>query len=99
MNLDIINTHRREIANTYPMFALIKRCERSEMRAGIKQFWIHWIFAHDFYWVGGWKIAYDRLPRFSQIGRSQNRGTLIAHAITIGGNVRHVRIQLRRLDA
>ena len=69
------------------------------MRASIKQFWIHWIFAHNFDRIGRWKIAFDRLPRFSQIGRSQNRGTIITRAITVGGDVRHIRIQLRRLDA
>src|SRR5215510_6509422 len=99
MNLNIINTHRRDIADTHPMFALIKRGEHSEMCARIKQFWIHLVFAYDFDGVSRWKIACDRLPRFSEIGGSQNRGTLIARAITIGSYVRHIRIEVRRLDA
>jgi hypothetical protein len=96
---DIINAHRRDIANAHPVFALIKRREHSEMRARIKQFWIHSGLRARLRPGRRWKIACDRLPRFSQIGRSQNRGTIITHAITSGSDVRHIRIQLRRLDA
>src|SRR5215469_5701405 len=99
MNLDIIDTHRRYIANTHPVLALIERREHSEMSARIKQFWIDGIFAYDFDWIGRWKVAGHRLPRFSQVGRSQNRRTLVPRAITIDSNVRHIRIKVRRLDA
>src|SRR5215471_20811655 len=99
MNLNIIDAHRRYIANTHPVLALIKRREHSEMRARIQQFWIDGIFAYDLDWIGRWKVAGHRLPRFSQISRSQNRGTLIARAITIGSDVRHIRIKVRGLDA
>ena len=65
MNLDIINTHRRNIANAHPVFALIKRREHSEMRARIKQPRIHRVFADHFDGIARWKIAGNRLPRFS----------------------------------
>ena len=79
--------------------ALIERREQSEMRARIKQFRIHRVFAHDFDRIAPRKIANDRLPCFSQIGRAQNRRTIVAHAISIRSDVRHIRIDMRRLDA
>ena len=49
MNLNIIHAHRRYIADSDPMRALIERREQSEVRSGVKQLRIHQIFANDFH--------------------------------------------------
>jgi len=99
MNLDIIYAHWRNIANADPMAALIKRGEHSEVGSRVKQFWIHRIFAHDFDGAARWKIAGYRFPCLTQISRAQNRGTIVTLAVTIGNDVRHISIEMRRLDA
>src|SRR5262249_44089254 len=99
MNLNIIDPHRRNIANANPMRALIKRGEHSEMRSRVKQFWIHRIFAYDLDGVVRRKIAGDRCPCLAQVGRSPDRGTIVTRPITIGSDVRHISIEMRRLDA
>jgi hypothetical protein len=81
------------------MRALIKRSEHSEMRACVKQFRIHRIFAHHLDGVACRKIAGDRFPCPAQVSRAPDGGTIVTRAITIGSDVSHIRIEMGRLDA
>ena len=44
------------------------------------------------------KIACDSFPCFAQISRAQKHGAIITRPIRIGRNVRHIRIEIRRLN-
>ena len=65
----------------------------------IKQFRIHRVFAHHLDGIGRRKVAADRLPLLPKIGRSQDRRTIVTLTVTVGNDVRHISIEMRRLDA
>src|SRR5512135_2418577 len=98
MNLEVIHTDRGNIADAYPMRALIERREHSEVRSRVEQFWIDRILADYFNRIALRKIACDRLPCFAQISRSQYQGAVITRAIRIDRDVRYVRIDIGRFN-
>src|SRR5690349_15286597 len=73
MDLNIVDPHRRHIANTNPMRSLIERGKNSEVGAGVEQFWSYQIFTHHFHRRVRRQIACDRRPRFAEVTGAQNR--------------------------
>jgi hypothetical protein len=78
MDLDIIHPDRGNIADADPVGALVKRRKQSKVRPGVKQLRIHRIFAHNFYRIIYREIAGNRLPRFAEVSRAQDRGAIVA---------------------
>src|SRR3954467_492672 len=82
MDLQIIHSHWRQIANSDPMSPLIKRSKQSEMSPSIQQLRIDRIFADRFYWVVSREIARDVCPCLSAIGSARDHRAIISHAVS-----------------
>ena len=99
MNLQIVHAHRRGIADSHPMCALIERSEQTEVRARIEQLWIYRIFADNFdRVVRRQTFADNALPCLTEIACAQNHRTIVAGAISVRRYVRDLRIFCARLD-
>src|SRR3954447_8764670 len=99
MDLYIIHSDRRQIANSDPMSPLIKRSKQSEMSANIQQLRIDRIFADRLYRVVGREIARHVCPCLSAIGSARYHWAIVSGPVSARRYISDIYILRSRFDA